>query len=308
MTLGRLVLSGLAVVLGAATSFGHGNPLNVGVTAGQLTVSGGLALASGFAELAADPHEDAAFDFGPNQTLRSTFPGYNLAGIASDAALHFEILSRPDFGTPGHPTRWLWFWDPTSQAVAQPAGDQAFRVLPLFGSGDIEVRPSALDLGPTLVMADPIGPFLGADQHLLIYELDNSPAAEPGVYGIFARLTSPGLNASKPFLLAFRHGVLPETFSIAAEAINFAAGLPGDFNLDGTVDAADYTVWRDGLSAAYTQVDYFTWQAHFGQSAGGSNLATAATSAVPEPTALALIVFTFPSVLIGRVPGRTIRI
>ena len=35
----------------------------------------------------------------------------------------------------------------------------------------------------------------------------------------------------------------------AALAINAAASdsLAGDFNGDGTVDAADYTVWRDGL-------------------------------------------------------------
>ena len=38
--------------------------------------------------------------------------------------------------------------------------------------------------------------------------------------------------------------------------------LPGDFNHDGTVDAADYVVWRktDG-----TQAEYNTWRTHFGQ-------------------------------------------
>ena len=40
------------------------------------------------------------------------------------------------------------------------------------------------------------------------------------------------------------------------------AHLPGDFNDDGTVDAADYVVWRknDG-----TQIDYDKWRANFGR-------------------------------------------
>src|SRR5690606_16924003 len=31
--------------------------------------------------------------------------------------------------------------------------------------------------------------------------------------------------------------------------------LTGDFNGDGIVDAADYTVWRDNLGSPYTQAD-----------------------------------------------------
>ena len=34
----------------------------------------------------------------------------------------------------------------------------------------------------------------------------------------------------------------------------------GDFNLDGTVDAADYVVWRNGLGTTYTQSDYDVWR------------------------------------------------
>ena len=46
---------------------------------------------------------------------------------------------------------------------------------------------------------------------------------------------------------------------------NVVAHLPGDFNNDGTVDAADYVVWRknDG-----TQAGYDAWRAHFGASLG----------------------------------------
>jgi lipopolysaccharide export system protein LptA len=39
---------------------------------------------------------------------------------------------------------------------------------------------------------------------------------------------------------------------------------PGDFNVDGVVDAADYTVWRDNLGTKYTAADYDVWKANFG--------------------------------------------
>ena len=43
------------------------------------------------------------------------------------------------------------------------------------------------------------------------------------------------------------------------------SNLPGDFNLDGAVDAADYILWRktDGTPAGYN-----AWRTHFGQPAG----------------------------------------
>jgi hypothetical protein len=66
---------------------------------------------------------------------------------------------------------------------------------------------------------------------------------------------------------------------------------PGDFNQNGTVDAADYVVWRktDG-----TQTGYDTWRANFGTSlsagsgSAGYPLGASAEplSAVPEPSTL----------------------
>ena len=77
-------------------------------------------------------------------------------------------------------------------------------------------------------------------------------------------------------------------FSLVAPDI-----LPGDFNGDGVVDAADYTVWRDNLGqsvlaftgadadgdARITQIDYQLWVANYG--AMGANPLVA----VPEPNA-----------------------
>jgi hypothetical protein len=72
-------------------------------------------------------------------------------------------------------------------------------------------------------------------------------------------------------------------------AFRIVAELPaGDFNQDGTVDAADYVVWRktDG-----TQTGYDAWRANFGISllaGSGAALPSAQplSAAVPEPSTL----------------------
>ena len=76
--------------------------------------------------------------------------------------------------------------------------------------------------------------------------------------------------------------------------------LPGDFNQDGVVDAADYVVWRKGLNTTYVQDDYNTWRTHFGESAqlivntgsGTGSFEASSSAAVPEPAAWVLLMFT----------------
>jgi glucose/arabinose dehydrogenase len=77
------------------------------------------------------------------------------------------------------------------------------------------------------------------------------------------------------------------------------ATLPGDYNRDGTVNAADYTVWRDTLGqhvTAHTGADgdgsgvidagdYTVWTTNFGTSV---HTTPGAGSAVPEPSAALL--------------------
>jgi len=75
--------------------------------------------------------------------------------------------------------------------------------------------------------------------------------------------------------------------------------LIGDYNDDGAVDAADYTLWRHNLGAPagtlpndihntpIGALQYDTWRAHFGNTfpKPGASLA----SRVPEPATLALV-------------------
>ena len=73
-------------------------------------------------------------------------------------------------------------------------------------------------------------------------------------------------------------------------------GLAGDFNGDGSVDAADYTVWRDslgsgdalpndgGLGTPISSAHYDLWANNFGATLLGGN----AAAATPEPTSLGL--------------------
>jgi hypothetical protein len=74
--------------------------------------------------------------------------------------------------------------------------------------------------------------------------------------------------------------------------------LTGDYNDNGTVDGADYTSWRDTLTAGASdllndstpgsvdETDFLYWRDHFGETLGAA--AGAATS-VPEPSAALLL-------------------
>jgi thermolabile hemolysin len=66
--------------------------------------------------------------------------------------------------------------------------------------------------------------------------------------------------------------------------------LPGDFNGDGVVDAADYIVWREGQSPSHIPDDYNVWRADFGgiASSGADLVAGGSSSPVPEAASVGL--------------------
>jgi hypothetical protein len=78
------------------------------------------------------------------------------------------------------------------------------------------------------------------------------------------------------------------------DVLGYNLVVPGDYNGNGIVDAADYTVWRDSLGSMTNLAadgngngvidagDYDVWKMHFGQTAGGGGAGGAA--GVPEPS------------------------
>jgi len=102
-------------------------------------------------------------------------------------------------------------------------------------------------------------------------------------------------NIPSGYVIAFSNNVANSSIDLTVTA----TGVPGDFTHNGTVDAADYVVWRKGLGTTYTQADFDTWRSHFGQSAGsGSSNSTLAT--VPEPCIMLLAAGCWPLFLCCR--------
>ena len=99
-----------------------------------------------------------------------------------------------------------------------------------------------------------------------------------------------------------------QMYQLDLTAVAPAATLPGDFNHNGEVDAADYAVWRNSLTESgpglaadanndlvVDLADYNIWRANFGATAASTTALF--TSAIPEPTAgtLALLVIVMMS-------------
>jgi phospholipase/lecithinase/hemolysin len=140
------------------------------------------------------------------------------------------------------------------------------------------------------------------------HELYHMIAANPSSFG-FSDLEQPGCGdcalwdlSQRPAGYVFGNVVLnPDQYylwddvhpSAAAHRVIGEAAyalldpLPGDFNQDGTVDAADYVVWRNGLGTTYTQDDYDVWRASFAQTRAVG--ASESTAGVPEAGTLVSI-------------------
>ncbi|TWT90260.1 hypothetical protein Mal64_06450 [Pseudobythopirellula maris] len=86
--------------------------------------------------------------------------------------------------------------------------------------------------------------------------------------------------------------------------VSLAPVLTGDYNNNGVVDAADFTIWRDALNTfaslpsdatpgLVTALDYEVWLAHFGETA-----AATIAPAAPEPMSLVTVVYCLVPLLV----------
>jgi T5SS/PEP-CTERM-associated repeat protein len=80
-------------------------------------------------------------------------------------------------------------------------------------------------------------------------------------------------------------------YSSTSVTLKVVAGIPGDYNQNGTVDAADYVLWRTNPSTyGGNPAGYNTWRANFGRPPGsGSGTAGSSSATVPEPTISVLL-------------------
>jgi len=134
-----------------------------------------------------------------------------------------------------------------------------------------------------------------------------------GIYLISMQLRMASLNDSDPIFLVF--GTLGSSVAALDDAavpwveemvdMLVPGGLPGDYNGNDAIDAADYTVWRDAVTAASASLlndptpgvvdesDFVYWRDHFGESlsmGSGSGVSRhGELIAVPEPSSEMLL-------------------
>jgi uncharacterized protein YjbI with pentapeptide repeats len=220
--------------------------------------------AADFAALGNQPHWLVNIVFRPDQSLTSPqtflFPDneYRLATTQrgpNNLSLRFDDNLGSDF--------MLWYRGPVTVMAAAPGPGPGPRQ---FNNSDrpAGVRAYLFDPSQGNLLMDVIGwqgvsPSLSEDQVLgmqtALYA--SNPLATQG-------------NRSNANIFQF----------------TFVPVTPGDYHRDGTVDAADYVVWRSGLGTTYTQADYDTWRTNFGQTIGGGGALPSAeplSIAVPEP-------------------------
>ena len=251
-------------------------------------------------------------------------PGFNaLAAGSSSLPAGSEALPS------GAPLAWdflsmrlepqrtnLFFWDGL-ESDGQPgitAGDVAFGPLPgpnyalsLFDQSGTKFTVD----GEDQVVAGGVLDNTAADGSLhrhrfyLLESGDGSGATQPvdGIYLFAMRLRMAGLEPAKPIFMVFGtpgasvaaldNAAVPWVEQHLDELVPVV--LPGDYNCDGSVDAADYVVWRKTLGQTGAGLapdgngnheidhdDYAIWRANFGSAAPANH---AAPARVPEPAA-----------------------
>jgi len=147
-------------------------------------------------------------------------------------------------------------------------------------------------------------------KHLALQVRDNDgnpdTAAPAGVYLISWQVRSAGFETSKPFFFVHRTPMISDAVRDVAvawvedniEMLTSPPQLPGDYNGDGSVDAADYVVWRKTFGQTELLLadgnrneeidagDYTGWSEGFGE---WQPPGKAGSEGVPEPATCALL-------------------
>lgn len=173
----------------------------------------------------------------------------------------------------------------------QPATQAEYKI---FGEGGT-IGTTGLDsepIGGLLDVADSFDGSLHSHRIMQLASTGGAPAA--GVYVIALENIVAGFDPTDPYFFVMRTATMSsEVLSLAgdwtSENIDTLLGntLPGDFNQDGTVDAADYTTWRADNG---TEADYLLWRANYGATSTQAAIAQQCRAVtIPEPAACWLV-------------------
>jgi hypothetical protein len=105
-------------------------------------------------------------------------------------------------------------------------------------------------------------------------------------------------------------GITYDELRVGTTWADVAPGVAGDYNGNGTVDAADYILWRNGgpllneveNRSIVNAADYTHWRSRFGNPGGGG--AAGAAAAVPEPSIALLLAIAVSIFGVGRARRR----
>jgi hypothetical protein len=170
------------------------------------------------------------------------------------------------------------------------------------GSGGIafvsdEIVGSSGDLGSAVAIADQETEFI---------QLQSAATFAP---------KAPLFIATNIFLNGLSSG---DAINLAAFTQRFAQngppGIAGDYNQNGSVDAADYIIWRknvgttnalpnDNIGGTIGNAHYNQWRNQFGQVAGSRSF-TLAGATIPEPASLLMLVVGLAAMDWGERPRR----
>jgi autotransporter-associated beta strand protein len=85
----------------------------------------------------------------------------------------------------------------------------------------------------------------------------------------------------------FTYDLVDNATNLSIDLVVTPAGVSGDHNGDGKVDAADYVVWRKDPTMHDNDQGYLDWRANFGTGSGAGSSLDAGS--VPEPSSIVLV-------------------
>lgn len=87
-----------------------------------------------------------------------------------------------------------------------------------------------------------------------------------------------------------------EELAFDSISVDATDAIPGDYNKDDKVDAADYVAWRKGVAVPPTQINYEIWLVNFGSVTGSGSFAEIT---VPEPATRIMLLAVVVAVFFG---------